>query len=57
MKVEFKKYNNEIFGIDLIAESLIERDIVQRFWNGGIKVNGITSVNILHLTFKDLIEK
>ena len=57
MKVEFKEYDGEIFGIDLIAENGTEQDIIQRFWKGGIKINGITSSSKLHLTFKDLIGK
>jgi len=57
MKVEMKEYNNEVFGIDLIVEDPNEQDIVQRFWNGGVKINGITNCNKLHLTFKDLVNK
>lgn len=57
MKVEFKEYDGEIFGIDLVTENEIEQDIIQRFWQGGIKINGITNSSKLHLTFKDLIEK
>ena len=57
MKIEFKKYDDEIFGIDLIAENGTEQDIIQRFWRGGIKISGITNSSKLHLTFKDLTGK
>lgn len=57
MEVTIQKYKDEIIGINLISETGFEQDIVQRFWSGGIKINGITSSNILHLTFKDLIGK
>lgn len=56
MKIETKEYDNEVFGIDLIAENKVEQDIIQRFWKGGVKINGITGSYKLHLTFKDLIE-
>ena len=57
MKVETKEWDNEIFGIELVAENGTEEDIIQRFWKGGIKINGITSSYKLNLTFKDLIGK
>lgn len=57
MKVEIKERDNEVFGIDLTAENEFEQDIIQRFWNGGIKISGITNSDTLHLTFKDLIDK
>lgn len=57
MKVEIKERDNEVFGIDLTAENGFEQDIIQRFWNGGIKISGITNSDTLHLTFKDLIDK
>ena len=55
--VSFNIYKDEVLGIELIAENVNEQDIIQRFWRGGIKINGITNTYKLHLTFKDLINK
>ena len=57
MKVELKKCNNEIFGIDLIPEDELEQSILKRFWNGGVFTQGFSTSYELSLTFKDLIEK
>ena len=45
-----------IFGIDLIPETHEEYNITERFFAGGVKVNGYSSCGVLSLTFKDLIE-
>lgn len=57
MKVKIRRYNDEILGIDLISENKVEQDIVQRFWEGGIKINAIMNSSDLGLTFKDLVDK
>ena len=58
MKIEIRRYKDEILGVDLIAEDGIEQDIVQHFWKEGIKINGIiNNSETLRLTFKDLIGK
>ena len=56
MKVEIKEFDDVVFGINLISENNIEMDIIQMFWKGGIKINGITNGSLLHLTFADLIK-
>jgi len=58
MRAEEKTYDGEIFGIELTAESAEEEKIIRRFWEGGIKINGLTTRGIgssLELTFADLI--
>ena len=56
MEVKTSEWDNEIFGIELVAENETEKDIIQRFYVGGIKINGITGNYKLQLTFKDLVE-
>ena len=52
------KYNNVPFGIELISETDEDREIIRRFWDGGIKQNVLSNTNErLQLTFKDLIGK
>ena len=57
MKVEIKKHNNEILGINLAPENDEDYEITKRFWEGGVFVMGYGTNNILTLTFEDLIEK
>jgi len=57
MEVETKEWDNEIFGIELVAEDETDKAIIQRFYDGGIKINGVTGNYKLQLTFKDLIGK
>ena len=58
IKVTTQKYNDKIIGINLIVENSDEQDIVQRFCQGGIKINTISNGGeMLGLTFKDLIGK
>lgn len=56
MKIEVKKLNEEIFGIELISESPTELKILKRFQKNGIKINGY-SQNSLQLTYRDLMSK
>lgn len=56
MKVEIKEFDNKVFGIDLIPENELEEDITQRFWDGGVFIQGFSTSGKLSLTFKDLIE-
>lgn len=52
------KFNGELLGIELIAESDEDREIIRRFWDGGIKQNVLSNTDQrLQLTFKDLIGK
>lgn len=61
MKVEEKQWQGGIFGIELTAESEEEDKILRRFWEGGVKINGITerpdNDSALELTFADLVGK
>ena len=57
MKVEVIKYDNEIIGINLLAEIADERYIIQKFWKEGIKTDAISNSNKLHLSFADLTKK
>lgn len=56
MKVETKKCNNEVFGINLIPENKLDQDILKRFWDGDVFVQGFSTSYELSLTFEDLIE-
>ena len=51
----FKNDRAEIIGINLIAENEEDRKIINRFGEGGVKVNDYCHDKELQLTFKDLI--
>lgn len=56
MKVEIC-FDTDPIGINLTAENASDKVIIERFWNGGVKVNSVTgSFAELQLTFKDLIK-
>lgn len=55
MRVEIKECNNEVFGIDLIAENASEQDIIQKFWRVGIQTSGIANANELSLIFDNVL--
>lgn len=58
MKVKKVKYEGEVFGLELIAEDEEEKVMLERFDNGGIKINSIdVSYKWLQITFADLIGK
>lgn len=58
MRLRIKKDAGEPYGIELIASSFQDRQIILRFWKGGVKVNAITNGDQrLELTFADLIGK
>lgn len=58
MKVRIMEYEGDAFGVQLIAESKRDREIIKRFDLGGIKNNGVTNVDQkIQLTFADLIGK
>jgi hypothetical protein len=54
MRVKIDNSGDGIYGITLLADSPIEKDILLRFRDGGIKINTY-SERWLQLTFKDLI--
>jgi hypothetical protein len=60
MKAELKSYDDEVFGIELTAESEGEDKALRRFWDGGVKINAITcrrnNESSLQLTFADLLD-
>lgn len=56
MKIEVKESQGEIFGIELLAETEIERKVLSRFKNNGIKIN-IYNDEMLQLTFRDMVAK
>lgn len=57
MKVRICEHpKDDVFGIELIAETELDKTIIKRFDEGGIKNNGTTNINQkLQLTFADLI--
>ncbi len=56
MKVKIVELIDEIFGIELIAETVTEHGILSRFLENGIKINACSSSS-LQLTFRDLMSK
>ena len=47
------------YGINIVAETKDEEDIIKRFYDSGVKVNGImfgSGNSSLQLTFADLID-
>ncbi len=52
---------DETTGIEITAENEAEDKALKRFWDGGVKINGITprrnNETSLQLTFADLIER
>ena len=59
MKIEKKRWQDEIFGIELTAENEEECKILNRFWESGVKVNAVTrrsNNTSLQLTFLDLMK-
>jgi len=57
MKVSISEYDDESYGVELVAENEKDKEILRRFWVGGVKVNSMTNDYKLQLTFKDLIVK
>lgn len=61
MKAELVSWDNEVFGVELTAESEEEDKALRRFDEGGVKINAITprrgNDSSLQLTFADLIGK
>ena len=58
MKIGKSLFKDETFGVVLTAENKEEDKLLQRFWEGGIKLNAITirgTNNSLQLTFADLM--
>jgi hypothetical protein len=46
------------YGIELIASSPKDREIIKRFWQGGVKINAVTNGDErIEFTFADLIGK
>lgn len=59
MKVMRVQYGEELIGIDLIAEDDLDEDILQRFWDGGIKLNSYMprrKGRKMQIIFRDLIK-
>lgn len=60
MKVMRVQYGEELIGIDLIAEDDLDERILQRFWDGDIKLNSYTphrKGSQIQITFRDLIKR
>jgi len=58
MKLIIKKDAGEPYGVELIASSSQDREIVRRFWEGGVKLNSVTNGDEkIEFTFADLIGK
>jgi hypothetical protein len=46
------------YGVELVASSRQDREIIKRFWKGGVKVNSVTNGDQrIEFTFADLIGK
>lgn len=56
MKVRIKKAAGKPYGVELVASSVEDREIIKRFWNGGVKINSMTNDTAIEFTFADLIE-
>ena len=57
MKIQIKRTSRKPFGVELSPENKAEQKILQRFWEGGIKLNAYSIGNgSLQLTFRDLIK-
>lgn len=60
MKVELSRWDLEVYGITLTAESEEDNRALKRFWKSGVKVNAVTergkNNSSLQLTFADMIE-
>jgi hypothetical protein len=57
MMVEIlKDSHGKPYGVELIASSALDRQIIRRFWGHGVKVNTVTNGDEkLGLTFADLL--
>jgi len=60
MKVEEAQWLDETYGVKITSESEEEEAMLQRFWEGGVKVNSITPRSkhntTLIFTFADLLK-
>ena len=57
MKLRIKKDADKPYGVELIASSFQDKEILRRFWEGGVKVNSMTNDYKIEFTFADLIEQ
>lgn len=57
VRAEILRYGGELSGIRLTATNREEKDILRRFFDGGVKPNALHEGKELHLTFADLIQK
>lgn len=48
--------DSEVIGVRIIAQDDGEREILRRFWDGGMKMNAMYGENEVDITFADLIE-
>jgi len=56
MKLRILKDAGKPYGIELIASSFRDEQIIKRFWKGGVKVNSVTNTDQkIEFTFADLI--
>jgi len=57
VKNRYSRFDNNMFGIDLIPEVDEDLEITKRFYDGGIFLLGYSSSGTLTLSFTDLIDK
>ena len=50
------KQDSEVIGVRIFAQDDREKDILRRFWDGGMKMNALHSDNEIEISFADLIE-
>jgi hypothetical protein len=58
LKLRIKLDAGKPYGVELIASSFRDKEIIKRFWNGGVKINSVTNGDEkIEFTFADLIGK